>query len=369
MRKDLLAGSDDLTETRAVGSQIVVGKNGALFSANADGVPVGLFVRNSEGGVALTTGDDIMEEARLFLADEAEPVLMPGEKASSQQFDNFGDQAGEFGRVELSKTGFDKPIFPRENTLPTFAPSANNPFPSSTSRAFDGVPRVGGRPQPEFGDSTLGKSDFTRPAMGQNTFSLPRTTGTLPLNQGGASGEIIPRGVSSFPASLKPSTVGEEGYEAWANAHLKKIGEITPDEARAVQLYAGDGNFGQINRFLRGGADETLDDGSSPQAVIDQIDSLMNKGALKQSLTVYRGIPMGRTSINLRVAFQKGELKPGTVFPQEAYSSATVSQKIAERQFAGGGTVFEIQLPAGAKALPLGKLGIPDEAEVLIGRG
>lgn len=200
MRKDLLSGTDDLAEARTLGSQIVVGKNGALFSANADGVPVGLFVRNAEGGVALTTGDDIMEEARLFLADEAEPVLMPGEKASSQQFDNFGEQAGEFGRVELSKTGFDTPLFPRENTLPTIGAPARNPFPSSTSRAFDGVPRVGGRPQPAFPGSTLGKSDFTVPAMA-NDFGL--TAGALSRPWAGGS---LPRpGMSGMnPADRAP---------------------------------------------------------------------------------------------------------------------------------------------------------------------
>lgn len=170
-RKELIATGALDSAVTTVGSHLVTDQRGYLYAATDDGTVTSWVTKNPDGGVeivpvdeaydTISSGENVLRETlQLRQADEAlnPQMLAPGEKAVSQAYDNlpaFTDvpavRGGQplpefhgFERPALTKTTFDQPTLPGQNTLPRFAPS--NAERLTTTRVGKDVPRIqGGR--------------------------------------------------------------------------------------------------------------------------------------------------------------------------------------------------------------------------------
>lgn len=121
--------------------------------------------------------------------------------------------------------------------------------------------------------------------------------------------------------------------------------KITDAEKRAISQYAG-GHFQPINTYLRKGKDAFLM-GSSVEEIqgyIKNIDSLIDKSSLTESIKVYRGF--GK--------FELRGLKIGDSLTDKAYVSTSLSENLA-RRFGNSKSYAEIRLPKGSKAIHIKK--------------
>lgn len=134
---------------------------------------------------------------------------------------------------------------------------------------------------------------------------------------------------------------------------------LTEEQVEAVRLYSG-GGYESINRISNGKYDYM------PQEAIDyykrQADILDTaiQSETSTNMIVYRGISVSSDDIDV-----------GDRISTQGFTSTSFSESVS-RSFAGPmevGTVFEVEVPAGTKALLLGSKSTCNwECEILFGR-
>lgn len=145
---------------------------------------------------------------------------------------------------------------------------------------------------------------------------------------------------SLFSLSKKPSErdlsgITPESTKAW-------IRQLSAPEKKSFQEYTG-GYADAINSRLRNG--EPLADLSKS---VERIDEAIGKFATPDEMTVYRGAGRKEWATGL----ENGEIKAGSVIRDKAYSSTSLSEKVAS-QAEFGPVVLKIKLPKGTNAAPL----------------
>lgn len=144
----------------------------------------------------------------------------------------------------------------------------------------------------------------------------------------------------------------DRGDAGWVNfnkfkaQHQEFINtQLTESERMAIGKYTGSA-YRVLNEDLRR-------DGTTKtylQATKDGLDSALDKTTLGRDMVLYRGLEEGDYPDRLKELFNKGELLPGTVLSDPAYSSATPKEKMAA-DWGQGGAMFKIRAPKEHKGL------------------
>lgn len=131
---------------------------------------------------------------------------------------------------------------------------------------------------------------------------------------------------------------------------------FTDLEIRNIRRYAGH-DYASLNRMLRYGMDLSV----RQQEIMDNLDSAFEKSTLKEPVTVLRGL--GERLIEVME-----DVKEGEVTTSLAYVSTTTSLGTASTFSGFKSPLMEISLPAGTRAIDVGRLS-EMEPEILLPRG
>lgn len=143
---------------------------------------------------------------------------------------------------------------------------------------------------------------------------------------------------------------------SWADQHYSDWNEsLDPKEFKAIEKYA-DHHFEAINGALR-----KDNPGGRQASTIKALDSAMDRTALPEDVTVFRGVRPGKLAEDLKV---------GDTVEDKAYLSTSFHRAVAEK-FAHG-AMLEVRVPKGSKGIPMDAVfdgGSRGEHELMLPRG
>jgi len=158
-----------------------------------------------------------------------------------------------------------------------------------------------------------------------------------------------------------PAVVPEPGPEpetfdelslADARAHISQGWNrlaVSTEQKYALIDYSSTDGYSRINTTLR-------ESGKIP-AGVKALDQLVEKAVTPQNLKVFRGFGWSAPE----------GVVPGAIIEDLAYVSTSLRREVGEK-FATS-MLFEIELPAGSRALPMTASLYPEEVEMLLPRG
>ena len=150
-------------------------------------------------------------------------------------------------------------------------------------------------------------------------------------------------------SSESPKTFASlDKAQEWARQHFVDGALQSYPKQHGVRQYR-DMAYRTINNLLRGKKDSQLDEPAWKAEYRQMVKEI--KGQMKPiptgGVVVYRGFQPGKMSLNV-----------GDTFTEKAFSSTTFNKDIASffayEKNGGGGKMFEIEVPAGVKAMYLG---------------
>lgn len=170
---------------------------------------------------------------------------------------------------------------------------------------------------------------------------------------------------ASTPAGAIPNFKGDA---ADPKAHQKffedALGrELSSEELSSLQFYTDDGY--QANQDLRNGL--ARGERSKPRNnMIDDLDTLLYESAIPHKVSAYR-------AASPRTMDMLSNAKSGDLVWDEGFTSASSSEAsvrdFIQKERGGTAGIIRIELPKGAKALPIAHLSTkPEENEILIAR-
>lgn len=176
--------------------------------------------------------------------------------------------------------------------------------------------------------------------------------------------------------AIRIEKAAARGAKAGAGAVADDVEALAPSVAAgepplAIAEYQG-GKYIDINEYartgnVRPGQFESIGEATAAaQRRQREIDAAIDGARIEKPMTVYRGIGTtgGREGVT-------GEIKAGTTFTDAGYSSTSTDRAIGLDYATGkpGGTLLEIELPAGSRAYRVPGDGSLQESELLLPRG
>lgn len=176
--------------------------------------------------------------------------------------------------------------------------------------------------------------------------------------------------------AIRIEKAAARGAKAGAGAVADDVEALAPSVAAgepplAIAEYQG-GKYIDINEYartgnVRPGQFESIGEATAAaQRRQREIDAAIDGSRIEKPMTVYRGIGTtgGREGVT-------GEIKAGTTFTDAGYSSTSTDRAIGLDYATGkpGGTLLEIELPAGSRAYRVPGDGSLQESELLLPRG
>jgi hypothetical protein len=144
--------------------------------------------------------------------------------------------------------------------------------------------------------------------------------------------------------------------------------QFTDDEQGAISTYTDQDGYSLVNRYMRGDLDKEANGNNWIGKTAQDLQSAIDKAPrTDRNLVLYRGVSSHRF----------GQLRKGDVFTDDGFSSFSKDSGIAS-EFATGeaisarrsGLMFELELPAGSKALDVSANGgSQNEKEMLLPSG
>jgi len=124
----------------------------------------------------------------------------------------------------------------------------------------------------------------------------------------------------------------------------KAINELDESERKALQWYKGPEGEDFTN-YLRTGTSNVPGLHDEFDKYADTIDDLINASRIDQDTLLHRG-----------VKFQRGDslddlLRVGTEFGDDAFTSTTLDERLAQDFAEGGGAVLDIRAPQGTRGI------------------
>ena len=180
----------------------------------------------------------------------------------------------------------------------------------------------------------------------------------------------LPLGGKATPAPRATEPVPADQLQAWYGEEAGKVlARATPEDLAALKTYAG-ADFRATNTLLRDpagfeAAGYTAATRASAEQTIKGLDEALSRYTIQQPLTVYRGIG-GDYGLELYRAAKAGELTDARLV-DNSFASTSISRQTAD-EF-GKNVVLQIDVPAGARGMPLHRMAAAGEQELLFSRG